>query len=175
MNLFSCIINVELVQCRTILKLFIYLVKLHILMSNEVLFNSTVVPDPPQTLTVDSKGSRVVNISWTAGFDGNSAIENFTVEISEDNQIFKGVVCQGSLSSSACVVSSSSTKTSLTGLLPWTTYNIRMFATNTIGQSNSSHILNVTTDEEGTCMLFTLCISSLCTEGATPIIATGVL
>ena len=75
-----------------------------------MLFDSLVFPDPPQNITVDTKTSRLVNISWTASFDGNSAIENYTVEISEHDQIFKDVVCQGSLSSSACVVSSLSTK-----------------------------------------------------------------
>ena len=134
-------------------------------MNTKVLFNSTVVPYPPHTLTVDFTGSRVVNISWTAGFDGNSAIQNYTVEIGEDNQIFQGVVCQGSLSSGACVVSS--TKACLTGLLPWTTYNIRVFATNAIGKSNSSQILTVITDEEGTCVLLTLCISSPSIERTT--------
>ncbi|RMX58472.1 hypothetical protein pdam_00022152, partial [Pocillopora damicornis] len=107
-----------------------------------------VVPDPPQNITVDTKGSRVINISWTAGFDGNCAIKNYTVKISQHDQILKDVVCQGSLSSSACVVSSLSTTASLTGLLPWTTYNIRVFARNKIGRSSSSPILNVTTDEE---------------------------
>ena len=150
--------------------LFICLVKLHILISTELFFNSTVAPDPPQTLKVDSKGSRVVIISWTDGFIGNSAIENYTVEISQYNQSFMGAFCQGSLSSSACVVSSSFTKASLTGLLPWTTYNIRVFATNAIGKSNSSQILIVITDEEGTCMLPTVCISLLCIERATEII-----
>ncbi|XP_066015791.1 hemicentin-1-like isoform X2 [Pocillopora verrucosa] len=106
-----------------------------------------VVPEPPQNIAVITKGSRAINISWTAGFDGNSAIGNYTVEISEHDQIFKDVICQGSLSSSACVVSSLSTTASLTGLFPWTIYNIRVFARNKIGRSNSSPILNVTTDE----------------------------
>ena len=53
----------------------------------EVLFNSLAIPDPPQNITVDTKGSRVVNISWTAGYDGNRAIENFIVEISDHDQI----------------------------------------------------------------------------------------
>ena len=125
-----------------------------------MLFNSLVVPDPPQNITVDTKGSRVVKISWTAGFDGNSVIENYTVEISEHDQIFKDVVCQGSLSRSACVVSSLFATASLIGLFPWTTYNIRVFARNKIGRSNSSPILNVTTDEAG--MLLTLCSFWLC-------------
>ena len=167
------VVNIELVQSRTFLKLFFFYLSGD--MITEVLFNSTVVPDPPHTLMVDFNDSRVVNISWTAGFDGKSPIENYTVEISQYNQIFKSVVCQGSLSSSACVVSSSSTNTSLTGLLPWTTYNIRVFATNAIGKSNSSQILIVTTDEEGTCMLFNLCISLLCIKRITWIIRTWVL
>ena len=119
------------------------------------LFNPTEVPDPPHSLTIDSKSSRVVIISWTADLYGIRASENYTVEISQYNQNFMDAVCQGSLSSNACVVSSYATKASLTGLLPWTTYNIRVFATNEIGKSNSSHILTVTTDEEGKCMLFT--------------------
>ena len=119
------------------------------------LFNPTEVPDPPHSLTIDSKSSRVVIISWTADVYGIRTSENYTVEISQYNQNFMDAVCQGSLSSNACVVSSYPTKASLTGLLPWTTYNIRVFATNEIGKSNSSHILTVTTDEEGKCMLFT--------------------
>ena len=107
-------------------------------------------------MTIVSKGSRVVNISWTAGFDGNSAIQNYTVVITEDNQTFRDAVCQGSLSPSACVVSSSYTlSTSLEGLSPWTTYYIKVFARNIVGSSNGSSVVNVTTDEEG--ILFYLC------------------
>ena len=58
------------------------------------------------------------------------------------------------------MVSSLSTTASLTGLFPWTIYNIRVFARNKIGRSNSSPILNVTTDEAG--MLLTLWSFLLC-------------
>ena len=112
-----------------------------------IIFNSADVPDPPKNVTVDSKGSRVVNISWTAGFDGNSAIQNYTVEISEDNQAFGDVMCHRSLLNGSCVVSS--TNASLTGLFPWTTYYIRVFARNMVGSSGNSSIVKVTTDEEG--------------------------
>jgi len=98
-------------------------------------------------LNVDSTGSRVVAVSWTAGFDGNSDILNYTVEISENNQSFTDAKCQG-LSSSTCVVSSSSTSASLEGLLPWTAYYVRVFATNAVGHSNKSSVVNTTTDEE---------------------------
>ena len=116
-------------------------------------------PDPPQDVLVDSKGSRVVNISWRAGFDGNSEILNYTVEISEDNQNFRDVKCQG-LSNGTCVVSGSSTSASLEDLFPWTTYFIKVFATNKVGPSLKSSVVDTTTDEQG--MLFTSFYSKMC-------------
>ena len=112
------------------------------------------VPDPPLNVTVDRKSSRAVNISWVAGFNGNSAIQNYIVEISEDNQNFGDAMCQGSLSNSSCIVPSSSTSASMESLSPWTTYFIRVFARNIVGTSSSSSVVNVTTDEEGTFWLF---------------------
>ena len=109
---------------------------------------STVVPDPPTDLQIVSKGSRVVNISWTAGFHGNSDILNYTVQISVDNQTFTDATCQG-LSSSGCVVPASSTSASLQNLHPGTTYYIRVFATNKVGHSAPSSA-GTMTDEEGT-------------------------
>ena len=90
-----------------------------------------------------------MNISWTPSFNGNSDILNYTVEISTDNQIFQAAKCQG-LSSSVCVVSSSFTSASLTGLHPGSSYYIRVFATNKVGPSAASPVVNTTTDEEGT-------------------------
>ena len=115
-----------------------------------MVFNSAVAPDPPFNVTVDSKSSRVVNISWMAGFDGNAALLGYTVKISVDNQNFRDVMCQGSLSNSACVLSNSFTSASLVNLFPWTTYYIKVFARNPIGASTGSSVVNATTDEEGT-------------------------
>ena len=116
----------------------------------EMVFNFAVVPDPPNNVIVDSKGSRVVNISWMAGFDGNSAIQKYTVEISEDNQTFGDVMCHSSLLSNACVVSSTSASLLL---FPATAYYIRVFAANAVGNGSSS-VVTVTTDEEGALWLF---------------------
>lgn len=109
--------------------------------------NSTVEPNPPLNVTVDSKSSRVVNISWIAGFNGNSAIQNYTLKISQDNEEFLKAVCQGSLSDSSCVVSS--TSASLGNLSPWTKYYFKVFARNIVGTSDGSSVVNATTDEEG--------------------------
>ena len=109
--------------------------------------NSTVEPNPPMNVAVVSKSSRVVNISWIAGFDGNSAIQNYTVKRSLDNEEFVDAVCQGSLSDSSCVVSS--TSASFGNLLPWTTYYFKVFARSIVGISDGSPVVNSTTDEEG--------------------------
>ena len=106
------------------------------------------VPSPPQNVEVIAKTSRVVNISWTPGFNGNSDILNYTVEISTDNQTFAQATCLG-LSSSGCVVSSSFTNASLVELHPGTAYYIRVFATNKVGSSAASSVITTTTDEEG--------------------------
>ena len=111
------------------------------------------VPNSPENVTVISKTSRVVTISWTRGFNGNSDILNYTVEISTDNQTFGEVTFQR-LSSSGCVASSCSlTRVSIEGLHPGRTYNMRVFATNKVGSSTTSSVITITTDEEGTKML----------------------
>jgi len=98
-------------------------------------------------VSVDSKSSRAVVISWIAGFDGNSTIHNYTVKRSQDNEVFVDAVCQGSLSDSSCVVSN--TSASLENLLPRTTYYFKVFARNMVGTSDGSSVVNATTDEEG--------------------------
>ncbi|XP_078354372.1 roundabout homolog 1-like [Oculina patagonica] len=113
--------------------------------SNAATLDIQIMPDPPKRLTVDSKSSRVVNISWMVGFDGKRAIQIYTVKISKANQDFRDAFCQGSLSSSSCVVPSSSTTASLEDLFPWTTYYIRVFAMSIFGTSVGSSAINVTT------------------------------
>ena len=118
------------------------------------------MPGPPENVTVISKTSRVVNIFWTPGFNGNSDILNYTVQISIDNQTFSNVTCQG-LSSSSCVVSGSFTNASLEGLHPGRTYYIKVFASNKVGTSTASSVITTTTDEEGIPVLHKIVAVSL--------------
>ena len=104
-------------------------------------------PNPPLNVIVDSKTSRVVNISWTAGFDGNSEIQSYTVKISQDNQEFRDAACQRSTLNSSCVVTI--TTASFENLLPWTMYHFKVFASNMVGIGNGSSVVNTTTHEEG--------------------------
>ena len=112
-------------------------------------------PNRPLNVSVDSKSSRVVNISWIAGFDGNSAIQNYTVKRSLDNADFVDAVCQGSLSDSSCVVSSASA--SVGDLSPWTLYYFKVFARNMVGTSDGSPVVNATTNEEGALHVYKQC------------------
>ena len=116
-----------------------------------VCFFPTDVPDPPEDVKVISRASREVNVSWTAGSNGNSAIQNYTVEIREDKQTFRDAICQGTLLKNNCVIYS--TRVSIKELLPWTTYYLRVFARNMIGSGNYSSVVNVTTEEEGALFL----------------------
>ena len=117
-----------------------------------VFFFPTDVPDPPEDVKVISRASREVNVSWAAGSNGNSAIQNYTVEIREDKQTFRDAICQGTLLKNNCVVYS--TRVSIKKLFPWTTYYLRVFARNMIGSSHYSSVINVTTDEEGALFLY---------------------
>ena len=125
---------------------------LFLLVSVSVFIFPIDVPDPPKDVKVISSGSREMNISWTVGFDGNSAIQNYTVKISEDMQTFRDAICQGTLLKNNCVVYS--TRVSIKKLFPWTTYYLRVFARNMIGSSHYSSVINVTTDEEGALFLY---------------------
>ena len=116
-----------------------------------VCFFPTDVPDPPEDVKVISRASREVNVSWTAGSNGNSAIQNYTVQIREDKQNFRDAICQGTLLKNNCVIYS--TRVSIKELLPWTTYYLRVFASNMIGPGNYSSVVNVTTEEEGALFL----------------------
>ena len=71
------------------------------------------------------------------------------MNISQDNQTFEDVSCQGSFNDSSCTVPGVVTSVTLKGLHPFTMYYLRVVAVNKIGQSESSEVVNTTTDEEG--------------------------
>lgn len=97
-----------------------------------------------------STTSRTLTVSWLAGFNGNSEITYYTVNISRENQNF-GAICEGSISSDnySCAVPGHVTTATLQHLHPSIMYYLRVFAHNKIGQSESSEVVNATTDEEG--------------------------
>ena len=117
---------------------------------------STVKPDPPQNVTIESKTSRTITISWKSGYDGNSEITSYTVEISDNGLNFSDANCQG-WPNNSCNVSGLYTNATLEGLRPYTTYFIRVFADNKVGRSDASSVVETVTDEEGTSLFYYLC------------------
>ena len=116
---------------------------------NYFMFNPTVKPDPPHNLQISSTTSRTLRVSWSAGFNGNSEIISYKVNISQDNQTFEDISCQESSNNNLCTVHGVVTNVTLKDLHPFTMYYLRVFAVNKIGQSDSSEVVNATTDEEG--------------------------
>ena len=114
-----------------------------------IFVNSTVKPDPPQNVAIESQTFRTITISWKSGFDGNSEITSYTVEIRDNGSNFSDANCQGWFNNS-CTVSGLDTNATLEGLSPNTTYFIRVFADNKVGRSDASSVVETVTDEEGT-------------------------
>ena len=95
----------------------------------------TTVPNAP-ILSTTGKTETTISISWTTPANGGSAITGYTYQWSTNN--FASIL--GSTS-----VSSATNSATISGLSPSTSYNIRVFATNAIGNSAFSNVLTVTT------------------------------
>ena len=121
-----------------------------------IFLNSTVKPDPPQNVTIESKTSRTITISWKSGFNGNSEIISYTVTISDNGLNFSDANCQG-WSNGSCTVSGLDTNATLEGLRPFTMYFLRVYADNKVGQSDASSVVDTVTDEEGKSLFYYLC------------------
>ena len=111
-----------------------------------IFFHLSAAPDPPVNVLLVSKSSRSVNISWSDGFNGNSAILDYKATVST-GQALENVTCDGIVSADGCNVTSKTVH--IGGLHPFTEYQIKVAARNNVGLSEGSSLLNVTTDEEG--------------------------
>jgi Fibronectin type III domain len=94
-------------------------------------------PQPPTGLAAAAVSTSQINLSWTAAYNGGSAIIGYKVERSTDNGITWSTVISNT--------SSTSTTYSDTGLLPSTTYTYRVSAINSIGTSSPSNTASATT------------------------------
>lgn len=96
------------------------------------------VPTAPSAPVLSTTGNTAtsIGISWTTPANGGSAITGYTYHWSTDN--FASIT-------GSTPVSAGTNSATISGLSASTSYNIRVFATNTIGNSASSNVLTVAT------------------------------
>ncbi|PRD31896.1 UNVERIFIED_CONTAM: Down syndrome cell adhesion molecule [Trichonephila clavipes] len=97
-------------------------------------------PDRPPSVDVTTKGSRSISITWSAPYSGNSLILKYIIE-------HKSAKEPWTLAKTSMVDSSDSMFT-LQGLIPHTTYHIRVKAENAVGSGDFSEPLTIVTDGE---------------------------
>ncbi|GFR74889.1 down syndrome cell adhesion molecule [Elysia marginata] len=111
---------------------------------NGVFVNHLVVhepPEPPKDLVVVNVTSREAVVAWKRPFDGNSPISNFTVQYINATEIWQGVLPN-------VTVKWNRLSATLPSLLPAFKYHIRVIAHNSVGGSEPSNVVDVTTEEE---------------------------
>jgi len=95
----------------------------------------TTVPNAP-VLSTTGNTDTTISISWTAPANGGSTITGYTYQWSTNN--FASIIGNTS-------VSGATNSATISGLSASTSYNIRVFATNAIGNSAFSNVLTVAT------------------------------
>ncbi|CAL1270596.1 unnamed protein product [Larinioides sclopetarius] len=97
-------------------------------------------PDRPASVDVTTKGSRSISITWSAPYSGNSLILKYIIE-------YKSAKEPWTLAKTIAVDSSDIMHT-IQGLVPHTTYHIRVKAENAVGSGDFSEPITVLTDGE---------------------------
>ncbi|XP_008418309.1 Down syndrome cell adhesion molecule-like protein 1 homolog isoform X2 [Poecilia reticulata] len=101
---------------------------------------SVVPPDPP-VIGLQEVKNYTISIFWTPGFEGDSPISGFYLEYKVQNASwdYTEIVIK---------FDANETEATLVEFKP-STYNIRMFAKNSLGTSKASNVLTVTIEEGG--------------------------
>nr|XP_040030558.1 protein sidekick-1-like [Gasterosteus aculeatus aculeatus] len=101
---------------------------------------SSVLPDPPVIYLTEVKDN-TISLFWIPGFGGDTDITGYYLECKAVN---------ASWDNTKMVVEFSANQTEATVIEMYpSTYNIRMFAQNSLGTSKASNILTITTREAG--------------------------
>ncbi|XP_011478571.1 Down syndrome cell adhesion molecule homolog isoform X2 [Oryzias latipes] len=102
----------------------------------------TVKPGRPFPLKLESREvrERTITVSWTSGFDGGRAISAYIIDLKNKYASWDSAIRTE-------ITHPHLTQATLVDLRPWKTYNIRMFAVNSVGMSDGSNVLILTTKE----------------------------
>ncbi|KAF7668701.1 hypothetical protein LDENG_00294720 [Lucifuga dentata] len=101
-----------------------------------------VEPAPPKPLRVETREvkERTITVRWTPGFDGGSPITSYRIDLKNKMAPWDTAVRTEGLNPEL-------TEATLVDLRPAKSYNLRMFAINSVGMSESSNVLTITTKE----------------------------
>ncbi|XP_008418307.1 protein sidekick-1-like isoform X2 [Poecilia reticulata] len=99
---------------------------------------TTVPPDPP-VIVLNEVIDNAISLSWTPGYEGDSPITAFYLEYKAENASWD-------YSKAIIDFSSNETEATIIEINP-STYNIRMFAENSLSTSEASNVLTVTIEE----------------------------
>ncbi|XP_054453528.1 cell adhesion molecule DSCAML1-like isoform X2 [Anoplopoma fimbria] len=101
---------------------------------------TTMPPDPP-VIELKQVKDNTISLFWTPGFEGDSPITGYYLE-------WKAVNASWDYTKTVVFFSPNQTETTIIEINP-STYNIRMFAKNSLGTSKASNVLTITTGEAG--------------------------
>lgn len=101
-------------------------------------------PDPPGDVRTVDIASRSMKIVWSHPFTGNSPITNYHIYLKgyHENSVYN-------MQMRNITVASSETERMINDLVPYTNYSVWLTAANEIGESKTSHVMRIQTDEEG--------------------------
>ncbi|XP_049771919.1 Down syndrome cell adhesion molecule-like protein 1 homolog [Schistocerca cancellata] len=108
---------------------------------SEILLVVQEPPDTPLNFHVSNYSSRSVRLSWEQPYDGNSRITHYVVQYKNASVTWHWNVAQ-------VLVQAGQQNVSVAGLLPARVYQFRALASNSVGTSNATRALSVTTMEE---------------------------
>ncbi len=94
-----------------------------------------------------------IDIRWQeSSFDGNSPVQNFSVTILKDGEVFD-CATSPSRDDTSCIFAKPSA--TFSNLVPFTTYNFTICSINSIGKTCTDGTFGVKTSEDGLlCFLF---------------------
>ncbi|XP_046988949.1 Down syndrome cell adhesion molecule homolog [Schistocerca americana] len=108
---------------------------------SEILLVVQEPPDTPLNFHVSNYSSRSVSLSWEQPYDGNSRITHYVVQYKNASVTWHWNVAQ-------VLVQGGQQNATVSGLLPARVYQFRALASNSVGTSNATRALSVTTMEE---------------------------
>ncbi|XP_055948883.1 cell adhesion molecule Dscam2-like isoform X4 [Argiope bruennichi] len=98
-------------------------------------------PDSPRNMEIKELTSRTVTLTWVQPYSGNLPLTRYIVQLKRQDE-------QWLEQTKSLTVPVTESSTVLGDLMPVTTYNIRILAENSLGQSKPSEPITVTTKEE---------------------------